>query len=558
MPSIPLLPTALQDIPTAPDAWMLWRDDIITYRALLHDHAAKDPDLQVAIHRQCEQDPAYFIALFCWIYEPRARGGRGGNHPFVPFAFQVDLLRWIMDCMEREDSLGDGVVSKARDMGVSWMFCAWAVWGWMFRSPFHGLLVSRNASLVDAATPKSLFYKIDRIVDQLPEWLRPEHSRLRAPLPVLEHQGNGNTLTGESTTRKAGRGDRVSFILYDEAAFIPDFLATWSSGSNSTDHRFAVSSESLEEGWDFNQLQSGQEGRRPALFPIDWHLSPYHDEAWYIDMEQRMAARPAAFQNEVLRNPVAGFGEWVYEETQRMDVGDFPYIPGAPLYCTMDPGRKDDTAILWVQHNPLTGRYRVVESYSSNRETAEYYATILTGTPSSEFDYDENAEDVMEWTAALPGATYVGDPHGSHQEVSTGESFYDNLNRKARQLTGRGIVVRRSWKMETRRYRGRREAMRWLLSRLDWNDTPRVRHALEAFQRNRFQSVRDGKESTNEPEKPVHDWTSHYVSSGEFLAVNLREMRGLAPRKSRPPRRIGMGGKLIGSQPTLRPRPRAS
>jgi len=562
MTTIPSLPESLATVPHQRDDWYAWRDDVIAYREQMVGLARDDATARAILVRQASDDCALFLVIFGWVFEPRLKGGRGGDAPFVPYAYQVDVVRWIDWCMTQEDANADGVISKCRDLGVSWIFAAWCLWKWLFAYPFNALLLSRKEELVDSPSPKSLFFKIDYLFNRLPSWMKPSgwNVKFRTRLLLLNPE-NGNSIAGESTTTKAARGDRVTMLLYDEAAFIPNFLHTWGSGANSTDHRFAVSTESLEEGSDFHDLWASTTGsRRPAVLELDWDVSPVHDEAWYEAMRDRFADDEAGFQREVLRIHSAGFGDWIYTESQRMTPGDFPYDAGMPLYVTMDPGRRDQTAILWVARDLERDRFRVVEAYSRNLQTAEYYATILTGMPESGrtgFDYDHDAEDVMAFTATIQQATYNGDPNGAKREITSGLSFYEMVAAKSRDLTGRAIVVRHSWDDGTTRYGPRRDALRWLLPRLDFNDTPRVRYALKCVQENRFQTVRAGQEGTSEGEKPVHDWTSHFVSALEYLAVDLRgrTVTGGARNRSAPVR-TDLGGRRL-TIPMLPQRPLA-
>ena len=550
MTAIPSLPAPLDAVPHQRDDWFAWRDDVTAYRVQMTALANDDPEARAVLLRQAQDDCAFFLAMFGWIFEPRLKGGRGGDAPYIPYAYQVDVIRWIDWCMEQEDANADGVISKCRDLGVSWIFCGWVLWKWLFTYPFNALLLSRKEELVDSPSPKSLFSKIDYLLTRLPQWMKPRgyNNKFRMRLLLL-HPQNGNSIAGESTTTKSARGDRATMMLYDEAGFIPNFLHTWGSGANSTDHRFAVSTETLEEGPDFHDLWASTTGaRRPAVMELDWDVSPVHDDAWYEAQRDRFADDEPGFQREILRIHSAGFGDWIYAESQRTTTGDYPYENGMPLYVTLDPGRRDQTAILWVAHDLERDRYRVVEAYTRNLQTAEFYATVLCGVPESGrtgFDYDHDAEEVMGFAASIDSATYNGDPNGAKKEITSGLSFYDIIAAKSRDLTGRAIVVRHSWDEASTRHIPRREALRWLLPRLDFNDAPRVRYALKCVQENRFQTVRQGHEGTSEGDKPVHDWTSHYVSALEFLAVNLQGRNRVRTRERASPIRNDIGGRRL-------------
>jgi hypothetical protein len=69
---------------------------------------------------------------------------------------------------------------------------------------------------------------------------------------------------------------------------------------------------------------------------------------------------------------------------------------------------------------------------------------------------------------------------------------------------------------------GRIEALRDLLPRTTFNDTPRVRRALAAVQEYRYKDIDDSKEVLTVSNKPIHTAGSHYVTALEYLAVHRR------------------------------------
>jgi hypothetical protein len=84
-------------------------------------------------------------------------------------------------------------------------------------------MVSWKDEYVDSpGNPKSLFYKFDFIIDNLPDWLQPhgykksEHARRGH----RENPSNGSVVDGEATTKQIARGDRRTAILLDEFAIV--------------------------------------------------------------------------------------------------------------------------------------------------------------------------------------------------------------------------------------------------------------------------------------------------------------------------------------------------
>lgn len=206
------------------DEWFRWRDRLTAVRAEVHTALRARPELRPAELALCAKDAAYWLCMYGTIDEPRAIEGEDYFKDFAPFAYQVHLLQWFVRLCESPD-VGDGYISKARGLGATWILCAGATWAWLFK-PWRGILVSRKEDLVDKPRDlNSMFGKIELLLDFLPLWMMPsgfDPNRDRLKM-MLKHPKTRAQITGESTTSKAGRGARATYIIYDEAAFIADF-----------------------------------------------------------------------------------------------------------------------------------------------------------------------------------------------------------------------------------------------------------------------------------------------------------------------------------------------
>jgi hypothetical protein len=284
--------------------------------------------------------------------------------------------------------------------------------------------------------------------------------------------------------------------------------------------------------------------QRPAVLELDYFLHPEHDEDWYQNQKARLAAKPGAFEREVLRDPKAGDTTFVYPSATDKQTVACEYVPGAPLYVGIDPGHADETAIVWMQQQP-DGRMKVLEAYQAKGKTASFWGTILRGTPHlrvptwepdavgvpvgetpTESDpdtwtYTEREYELMAWVKTLPKPTFYGDTSGNNTLGASKDTVYSRLNRF-------GIVVNadrdrngkaQAWRMQARTFKGRQEALKELLPRLDFNNTWGGRLALTAVQNYRW--TPQDKPRVSEPRAPLHDATSHLCSAIEYVAVNL-------------------------------------
>jgi hypothetical protein len=547
MPAIPGLPANIgycPDAPTSPDdergdelrqSWRLWSEELRRYRVTRQMECDEDDVIRAIEMRKCSEHPAYWLAVWGWIYEPRAQREETDERPFLPYGFQIDTLNFFLKTLNERGAAADGIISKSRDMGASWLMCAFALWGWIFKKPWQVRLISRNQDLVDNKSSDSLFWKLDFLWQRLPNWMMPEGfdpigHRMKL---TLINPNNGNMIVGESTTSNAVRGGRATWVGYDEAAFIPDFDLAWAATANATNHRFAVSSESLEKGPHFYKLRTGSDMQhRPSVLGLDWWQHPGHDREWLVDMKQRFSANPEEYYAEVLRDPHTGSSTWVYPSAnEKKPVPNIEYKNGNPIIVGVDPGFNDETAIVWIQHNLKNGKYEILNSYVNRRMPADFYGTILTGTPTEgDWQYTEADYEIMAWTRSLPQPTYYGDVYGDNTSGATLDSFYSRLRRfgihvNVDRVPGSDVTP---YRMSARSFKGRREALREMLPTVEFSDSVGSRRVLRALQEHRFRP--EDRPMQSSPKTPLHDWTSHLVSALEYVAVNIKMRRSVVGR----------------------------
>lgn len=424
-------------------AWFAWRDRMEAHRRRVVEACRQNPRLWAVERKYCREDPAYFIAMYLWIEEPRPRRGEQQVKPFTPFGFQVELARAVADVMEMPEQV-DILISKARGLGATWIVTAIMLWGWLFRD-WRSKLVSRKEEYVDRPLDiDSMFGRIDFMIEHLPGELLPTGLVMQTSNGggkrhrnhnMLKHPASSSQITGESTTNKTARGARATGIVYDESGFMPGFKSVWGTGGGTTDHRIGLSSENPEaegEEWErvWKKAAKGQGGRSPAevvaaikerikrdtelwerakkrwgaqeefndledeapddyerftvVFELDYYLNPYFDARWRKREEARLEEQddPHGFAREYLRNRRAGKSTYIYPEAEKIEFLDrVKYDPGLVLLVGIDPGMADPTAIIFCQLK--TGdrqrEMRLLDSYQNHRVPAEFYAHILTG-----------------------------------------------------------------------------------------------------------------------------------------------------------------------------------
>lgn len=523
----------LPPTPKTPRGYATWRRDVLAHRLLvLQETSERNPNHRENRQREvdrCRADRLYLAAVYGTIYEARPDESgddrKSGYLPWIPYPFQVQVWEWFDQRMQARGNLGDGLIPKSREMGLSNIAMFWVATKWAIDTPFQARVASRVADLVDVSgDPDSLFWKLDTFLQGLPRWLLTalvpgfNWKKHRKSMHLINPR-NGNTVRGESTTANLGRGGRASVIIYDEAAFMDNFGIIWTAGRASSRHRIAISTVNIANGMDFYNIHHGKGGyAKPATLEVPWNAHPDHDQAWFQGEIERDT--PEAIRREVLMDYFAGTGEWVYPESHGKEVGSYPYEPYAgPIFGAIDDGFDDEWCIHLIQYNVKTGRHRLLETYRNKHQKVDFYGSLMTGVPRSDIRWGEKEYAFAKLCASMPGITWVGDPHIANREQITGMSVFEHF------AANWNIYI--LYDMDVRNHVDRRVALSHIIPVLDFNDTPDVSYALEALKRNRYPKSKEGSERQTEAKNPIHDDTSHPTTALEWYAVNFEQFKSI-------------------------------
>lgn len=174
----------------------------------------RSPRLAEELWIMSSRDPLFFSNTFLWTYANKDHDDRPVR-PFILWDFQERLLLEVLDAIGDHDL----PVAKSRDMGASWICLSAFFHRWMFHEWQSLLVASRVQELVDkTGDPKTLFWKLDFLLDHLPIWMRPPG--VIRNKNHLENPSRNNTIEGTATVADMGVGDRKQAILLDEAGLM--------------------------------------------------------------------------------------------------------------------------------------------------------------------------------------------------------------------------------------------------------------------------------------------------------------------------------------------------
>ncbi len=260
----------------------------------------QNPALFQAAKEYYRLNPGNFIPDWCVTYDPRNAGtDLPVLMPFVLFPRQKELVEFIHACVT---GAADGIIEKSRDMGATWISCAYAVSIWLFWPGAAVGFGSRKQELVDRiGDPGSIFEKLRIIIRNLPREFLPvgfDEASHMSQMRILNPE-NGASITGDIGDN-IGRGGRNLVYFVDEAAHLAHPELTEAALSGNARVRIDISSiNPFGSGALFDRKidagvlwQPGSEivKDRKNIFVFDWSDHPLKTQEWFDRGESQAKA----------------------------------------------------------------------------------------------------------------------------------------------------------------------------------------------------------------------------------------------------------------------------
>lgn len=312
-------------VPTTTNSWPLDYVSVFAWRQCQVDRLRRSPGLLIGAMTYYATHPVEFINHWCNTYDPRNAGKSVPPRiPLVMFKKQEDLIRYMMACLEGEEC---GLIEKSRDMGATWICCAFSVWLWLFVPGAAIGWGSRKAQLVDKiGDPDSIFEKMRMIITGLPSFFLPPGFNPSEDMSFMRivNPTGGATITGEAGDN-IGRGGRKLIYFKDESAHYERPEKIEAALSDNTRVQMDLSSVN-GLGNVFNRRREAGADWAGAVVPgltqvfvMDWRDHPAKTQEWYDERKARAEADGLLhiFAQEVDRNYSASVegviipAEWV-------------------------------------------------------------------------------------------------------------------------------------------------------------------------------------------------------------------------------------------------------
>lgn len=296
---------------------------------------------------KCAQNPQHFIKKYCMIQHPTR-----GKIPFHLYPYQEDTLE---DFLEHDRV----IILKSRQLGISTLIAAYALWMILFHSDKNVLVVA-----IDQLTSKNLVTKVSVMLDNLPSWLRigtSERNKLSIRL------NNGSQIKAVASTGTSGRSEALSLVIIDEAAFVDGAEELWASLQQtlSTGGRGIILSTPNGTGNFFHKIwikaEAGENKFKTLRLP--WQVHPDRDQPWRNRQDEELGMRLAAQEcdcdfsssgNTVIAPDLLQF----YMQSTAQDPAEKRGIDGG----------------LWIWEPPVFGKTYIVTADVARGDGSDYSA----------------------------------------------------------------------------------------------------------------------------------------------------------------------------------------
>ena len=253
----------------------------LLFRQAVNRRAMVDAEFAGMMRAACRADFFFWMACFVWTIDQKRSFSRK-KLPFISYPYQDKGFDVLLNSL---DEGFDVQVEKSRQMGASWMFVLLVVWCWLYRNGQNFLLLSRSDEYVDKSNePKSLFWKIDYILENLPIWMMPAgfNKNKHRHVKRIINPVNGNTIVGEATTEDSGRGGTFTAVLHDEFAACDVGMGILKSTRSATSTRWFNSTPKGTGNAHYRIVQlSRQNPRQVRPLTFHWSSHPVFSELYY-------------------------------------------------------------------------------------------------------------------------------------------------------------------------------------------------------------------------------------------------------------------------------------
>lgn len=195
------------------------------------------------VKRKCEASFVYWLENYAWIEDKV----NGGSLKFVLWESQQEIMPDFLTAMRL-------LILKARQLGLTWLCAAYALWICIFKPLQFVVVISAKEEWAIEFIERVTF-----ILANLPPWLAPALKKQTTQSIVFKHKGGFvSEIKSLSTTPEGAQGKTPTLLILDETAvnrYISKIYASSKPGIDAAKGRIIMISNSIKDapGWSFTR-----------------------------------------------------------------------------------------------------------------------------------------------------------------------------------------------------------------------------------------------------------------------------------------------------------------
>ena len=222
--------------------------------------------------------------------------------PTDGWAWQRDVLDWWV---ENDRTL----ILKARQLGITWVAAAYALWQLLYRPGARVLVYSIGEKEAQTVARRiyTMYLSLPPELRNHVKKIKPDKSEIPTEEIIFQHKdGTLSSLRSMTSTKASGQGETASLVILDEFAYNENAVAIWkatqpavSGGGKKQGKTIVISTANGVAGdYDganfFYHLWDQAEDRRIKTKFLPWSSHPDRGEDWYKDNAQTLPPRERA------------------------------------------------------------------------------------------------------------------------------------------------------------------------------------------------------------------------------------------------------------------------
>jgi len=294
---------------------------------------------------KCGKDPVYFMNKYLKIQHPLK-----GLINFNTFNFQDD-------CVQDFNDHRFNIILKSRQLGLSTLVAAYAVWQACFYKEKNILIIATKL-----AVAQNFIRKVKTYIKSMPNWLL-------VPIITANNKqqvefSNGSQIKAVPTSEDAGRSEALSLLIVDEAAFVRNFDELWMGlyPTLSTGGRAILLSTPNGVGGQYHDIYSKALRKENEFNAIKlmWDVHPERDDVWFEKETKNMSKKQVA--QELLCDFSSSGDTFLSNEV----LEDIRIMTNSPIEKSGPSGN------IWYWDYPLEGNNYIVSCDIARGDSGDY------------------------------------------------------------------------------------------------------------------------------------------------------------------------------------------